>query len=295
MKHGQELRELSVAGTLLLVATVAACTSSGGSQPAGAGSSVTSRVSLTVDGTQRAYRLFQPSLPTGSRAPLLIVLHGYGDTAESMETTSQFDALATTDHFVVVYPEGLGGSWNAGSCCGSSQANGVDDVAFIKQVIDSLGSKGAIDVNRVFVTGFSNGAAMTHRLGCELADHIVAIASVAGALLTNSCNPGRPISVLEVHGTADTEAPYDGGTDLAGRQFPAITAVMSQWARLDGCTGDPTISQSGRMTKTTLWTQCNASTIVRLDTVVGGSHSWFTEPKDPANTVWAFFSGLKHQ
>ena len=70
---------------------------------------------------------------------MLIVLHGDGDTAESMETSSQFDALATTDHFVVVYPEGLGGSWNVGSCCGSSQPNGVNDVAFIKQVVDSMG------------------------------------------------------------------------------------------------------------------------------------------------------------
>jgi polyhydroxybutyrate depolymerase len=98
-----------------------------------------------------------------------------------------------------------------------SDRAGVDDVAFINSVIDDVSGQDAVDPGRVYATGISNGAFMAQRLGCDLADRIVAIAPVAGTLGAGvSCQPDQPVSVLEMHGTSDPLVPYAGGT-MTGR------------------------------------------------------------------------------
>ncbi|TMF46396.1 MAG: hypothetical protein E6I24_08390 [Chloroflexi bacterium] len=125
------------------------------------------RGALTVDGVERSYRLFRPSLAAGMKVPLVIVLHEYGTTGEDMSALSLYDQQATKSQFITVYPDGIGGSWNAGACCTPATTRGIDDVKFIGLLIDRVASQEPIDASRVFVVGFSNGAAMTYRLACR--------------------------------------------------------------------------------------------------------------------------------
>jgi polyhydroxybutyrate depolymerase len=174
----------------------------------------------------------------------------------------------------------------------------ADDVAFISRLIDRLTTDLPIDKSRIFIAGVSGGAFMAYRLACELADRIAGMASVAGAMLVDSCHPTRPVSILEMHGTDDSNVPYDGGAVFNGAASPSVDAVMQSWATLDGCAGNPSQSQNG-ITKTSAWRGCKAGTTVRLDTVVGGHHTWFGSTIDPvpgepnANaTIWSFFSSV---
>jgi polyhydroxybutyrate depolymerase len=198
---------------------------------------------------------------------------------------TNFSELAEKSGFMVAYPQGISNSWNAGTCCGH-QSN--DDVAFIKALIDKLVSTARVNPKRVFATGMSNGGAMSHRLGCELSDQLTAVASVSGFLVTESCHPSRPISVLEIHGTDDRLVPYEGGAVQGLTTFPPTMSVMKQWASLDGCGATPATRQSAPAT-TYSWTSCRDNTNVVLYAIAGGGHQWFHEP-DATQVAWEFFS-----
>jgi len=247
---------------------------------------------IAVGGVPRTYVAFKPPyLSAAQAAPLVIALHGYTVDAGWMESTTRYDELAKTAGFVVVYPQGIGNSWNAGACCGQ---NNYDDVAFMRALITHLMSSANIDPKRVFVAGMSNGGMMAQRLACELSDRITAVASVSGSLMTDSCHPSRAISVMEMHGTADSIVPYNGGPKGGLGKIPPTLSVMKQWAGLDGCAPTPVMTQSGIMT-TSQWTGCRDGSSVVLDAIVGENHTWFNaqsmqgEP-EATQVTWDFFS-----
>ncbi|MEA2629191.1 MAG: polyhydroxybutyrate depolymerase, partial [Chloroflexota bacterium] len=133
---------------------------------------------MTSGGVLRRYTVFRPlSLDPAQPAALVVAIHGYTSSAAEMETSTHFDDQAAQDKFIVVYPEGINNSWNAGRCCGQ---NGYDDVAFIGELIDRMVSSSHVDAKRVFVTGLSNGGLMAQRLACDLSDRVTAVASVSG-------------------------------------------------------------------------------------------------------------------
>jgi polyhydroxybutyrate depolymerase len=245
---------------------------------------------LMVDAQPRNYLLFRPATAK-DRVPLVIALHGSGSghDARALENRTQYDALAMQQKFVVVYPEGVNISWNAGVCCGGSDS----DVTFIKDLIAKLVGDGSVDSKRVFAVGVSNGAMMAQRLGCELAGQIAAIASVSGTLGIDSCSPSRAISILEIHGTADAIIPYEGGS---GSEL-SIMAVMQGWATRDDCPASA-VETEGGITKTYTWAPCREQSTVVLDAIVGAGHNWFGPgmlpdklPGEPSATqvTWSFF------
>ena len=249
-------------------------------------------------GQARIYTVLRPSsLDPARRAPLVVALHGYTQDSLGLEAMTNFDGEARRAGFVVVYPQGIDDSWNAGTCCGTAQSQKIDDVGFIRVLIDRLVKAGGIDPKRVFVAGLSNGAAMAQRLACALSDRIDAIASVSGALLVSRCKPVRPISVLEMHGTGDAIVPFGGGSYPGLGYFPPAMSTMRRWASLDHCAVTPTVSQV-QITKTSTWIGCRDHSRVVLQAIAGAGHGWFGDagalPDEPDATqaIWAFFSGL---
>jgi polyhydroxybutyrate depolymerase len=199
-----------------------------------------------------------------------------------MAVISRLDDQAAASGFAVVYPDPVRGCWNAGFCCGTA-----DDVRFIKGLVERLSTEIRVDKSKVFAAGYSDGGAMAYRLACELSDRFTAIASVAGRLDLQSCHPARPVSILEMHGTADTIVAYARGAD-----------AVQQWVALDGCSGDPRQTVDG-ITKTSTWSNCRGGTVVRFDTVEQGHHTWFGSTVDPVPgepnssvAAWDFFSHL---
>ncbi|NOZ13702.1 MAG: hypothetical protein GXO69_08670 [Acidobacteria bacterium] len=180
---------------------------------------------VTVDNRERRYALYVPELPDTSSYPMVLELHGGGVYIEDMTGKSGHKTpyklwmnLADNEKFIVVYPEGLDGSYNAptwndcrGNCTVSSTA---DDVSFISTIIDKLSQLYRIDSNRIYASGTSNGGLMALRLAVELPNKIAAVAAVAAAMPDQSkCGPpGSPVPVLFMNGTADRHLPYSGGT-----------------------------------------------------------------------------------
>src|SRR5256886_1153719 len=135
-------------GILAAVAiSTAACGGSSATSPAHASPNriQVQQGSMTVDGLVRSYTLVSPLIRhPGQLIPLVVAIHGYTVDSTWMEKTTQFDELAKSARFIVVYPQGLNNSWNAGSCCGDS-TNAM--FAFIAELRDQQWAEA--QVNRV--------------------------------------------------------------------------------------------------------------------------------------------------
>ncbi|MCA1676029.1 MAG: polyhydroxybutyrate depolymerase [Actinobacteria bacterium] len=292
-------RSLLVSVALVLLA---ACGGSDQSAPDPPPGPPIQRRRLDVGGLQRTYRLFMPSTLDRSRAaPLVLVLGGVGNSVEGMVQATQFDRMAQTGDFLVAYPEGINETWNAGYCCLARETTGPDDVAFLTRLIDDVQANNKVDPDGVFVVGVSVGGMMAYRMGCELADRIAGVGSVAGAMILDECRPSRPVSVIEIHGTADGLVPYEGGRTAGGatQPSPPTTAVVGRWAELNRCPTPGASHTEGAVTTLT-WSGCAAGTSVKLVTIAGGGHTWFASDLGPGvagavdatGSIWAFLSGL---
>jgi polyhydroxybutyrate depolymerase len=287
---GRNQGMLSKGGLNLVIAAVllGACASSTGAAPSPTPSGA-QRETLKVGGQERNYYVLRPT-NRKERLPLVLALHGYTQPPQGLEFESKLDDEAAAAGFVVVYPEGIGRSWNASDSGGDAHLQNVDDVGFIRQLIDLMVSTAQIDPKRVFVTGISSGGEMSHRLACELSDRVAAVASVSGDLGIAACNPARPVSVLEIHGTADPFVPIEGDPS---QNLPPTMSTMRRWAQIDGCASDSTVNESG-ITKTTTWGGCRSGTTVVLVAITGADHTFWLEhnPGQPDinKLIWDFFS-----
>ena len=244
---------------------------------------------VTIDGETRAFRVYRPSA-LSAPVPLVVVLHGWGFTAEQIERDYGWNALAEKDGFVVVYPEGIGQSWNAaGDCCGPAAADRVDDVAFIRAMLARLTRDLPIDEDRIYAAGMSNGGVLAYALACRTS-RFAAIGVAAGTQV-GGCDDPRPTSVIHVHGLADTIVRYDGGPAVVPGAQP-VPRVLANWRRISSCR-DPQRSRRGPVV--TARATCADDREVTLVTIDGEGHTWpghagSTAPWDATAELWRFFS-----
>jgi polyhydroxybutyrate depolymerase len=180
-------------------------------------------------------------------------------------------------------PNGYQSSWNGGTCCGAASNEQLDDVALIRAIFDEVSSHVNVDLRRVYATGLSNGGFLSYRLGCEAADLFAAIAPGAGSVGTNdnawgttttsdftSCDPSQPISVLDIHGTADGLVPYS-------YQAPSLDIFVAA----DGCdstTVPAPAPPSGGDTTCLTYEGCPTGIEITACSIDGGGHCWFGSP-----------------
>jgi len=253
-------------------------------------------VTMQSGGRSRSYIQHVPSgLAAGAPLAVVIDLHGAGGNGKQQQGLSGFNALADQEKFLAVFPDGVDGYWNVDdTCCGTAGKQKVDDVGFLKAIITQLSAETCIDNQRIYVSGFSNGGGLAHRMGCEAADVVAAIAPNATDLRTDPCNPARPISMMEVKGLADSLEPYDGGlVGPAGGQYVAVGAKASQklWADIDHCTGTATTSDQYCAN----YTQCADGVEVDLCSLPNTDHSTYGNSLgfNVASVIWKMFKRQK--
>jgi polyhydroxybutyrate depolymerase len=264
--------------------------------------------SIFSGGQWREYRLYKPALYNGTKAvPLVLNLHGYSSNSFEQEFYADFKGLADTANFLVLLPNGTIDNqgerfWNV-----FNNPSAVDDVAFMGQLLDSIEAQYNIDKNRIYSTGMSNGGFMSYALACELNDRITAIASVTGSMTQsnlNACVPGRPVPVMQIHGTADDVVSYTGNNFLG---FVAIPTLVNKWVTLNGCNTTP-IQENVPDINTTdnctaerfLYTGGFRGATVEHYKVNGGGHTWpgtafsfigvTNGDFKASNEIWRFFN-----
>ncbi|MEV6342878.1 PHB depolymerase family esterase [Actinoplanes sp. NPDC051851] len=270
---------------------------------------------MRVGTLDRTYRIYRPaSLREG--APMVVVLHGAVGSGRQAEQSYGFDALADRDGFLVVYPDGVGRTWNVSTdCCGAAARDQVDDVGFIKQLVTAEIGDAGIDPSKVYAAGISNGAMLAYRLACETT-LFAAIAPVSGTMI-NACPSPAPVSIIHIHGTADRTIPYGGGPGKRDNEGdgrlpvkidgPPVPDLITTWRKTDDCAA-PASTVSGVVT--TSVARCAGGRVVELITVDGAGHQWPGAPGpgklassllnldqpstalDATTTIWSFFASL---
>lgn len=284
--------------------------------------SQSTREQIRVEDRTREYWLHVPraTAPAGGY-PLVFVFHGGGGTARQIERETRFTALADRDTFVVVYPQGVGNQWNDGRTVRNSRAHEehVDEVAFVRVMLDSISRHTRIDATRVFATGMSNGGFISNFLGAHLGDRLAAIAPVAGGIgqeVASTLRPAHPLSVLILQGTDDPLVPYGGGGVFKGRRGTTISSdsVVSIWRRANGLTSDAQREwlpdrdpKDGCRVQVERWADSGAAPTVIRYRLVGAGHTWpsgsqylpraligrMCKDIDASTTIWAFFRGIR--
>jgi polyhydroxybutyrate depolymerase len=266
---------------------------------------------LEWGGCERTYGVHSGLARDGAPRPAVLVLHGGGTNAELAERMSGMSEKADAEGFIAVYPNGSGLrpnanlTWNAGHCCGFAHRQGINDSSFLSELIRVLPERHGADPERIYVTGFSNGAMMAHRLACEAAASVAAMAGVAGTAPLAGLSPARPVAVLMFHGTEDRHALYAGGSgenSLYPRIDPPVHEMALYWARANGCTAIPETDERGRVLRET-WSGGREGSEVTLYTIRGQGHAWpggrpgirygnIDEPCaeiSATDTMWKFF------
>lgn len=234
---------------------------------------------------------YDPATP----APLVILLHGYGASGGLEDVYLELSGAALERGAVFAAPTGTTDSlgrpfWNATDACCNFDGTDVDDLGYLIGLREEIGETIKLDPKRIYFVGHSNGGFMSHQVACEHADAVAAIVVLAGALTndTTSCDPSEPVSVLQIHGTADDTILYDGGTNVGdfsttvtdGPPYPGAVATVTRWAEVDGCSATPDagapidldVTLDGAETNVDDYPGCDAGTGVELWTIQGGSH-----------------------
>ncbi|TGE21044.1 extracellular catalytic domain type 1 short-chain-length polyhydroxyalkanoate depolymerase [Hymenobacter metallicola] len=237
---------------------------------------------IVSGGITRDYRLYVPAgYSPGKAVPLLFNLHGYGSNNLEQEFYGDFRPIADTANFLIVHPNGTldaSGSrfWNTFVAPG---AGGVDDVAFLSELLTALQSRYTIDPDRVYSTGMSNGGFMSYELACKLSNRVAAIGSVTGSIVQSrlsACTPQHPVPVMEIHGTADNTVPYNGNI-----LFAPIPTVVDYWVRFNGCSPTPTVTNvpntsttDGSTAERYVYSGGRNGSVVEHYKIIDGGHTW---------------------
>jgi polyhydroxybutyrate depolymerase len=265
---------------LLSVSVLAVCLVGCAGRPVSAASSRDEPGKLQFGGLTRTYRVH---VPPGPPLGLVLNLHGGGGTGAGQQNLTDFDAVADANNLLVVYPDGYDKSWADGRGASPADRRHVDDVGFLVGLVGKLANDFGVAPGHVFATGMSNGGFMSNKLACDRAEVFAAIAPVAGTLGAGvACNPSRPVSVLEAHGTADPLVPFNGGK-VRGRgglsRSISAASMVNKWRTANGCQGDPSANALPNVGDGTVVhrfdsTACASSTEVVFYQIDNGGHTW---------------------
>jgi poly(3-hydroxybutyrate) depolymerase len=245
------------------------------------------RLTVEVGGRQRAFLLHAPPGWTGAEpVPLVVAMHFYPGSGERLRAMIEMDAKADEHGFLVAYPDGAAGGFNALICCGAE-----DDVAFQKALTGKLITDWRVDADRVYATGISNGADMSFRAAIEATGVFAAIGAVSGGYggpKTEAAGfvPTEPVSVMSIVGTAD-------------RYYDIFDAGLTKWRERLACeprpvppTGDDKVKRSSA--------RCADGSDVEVYVVTDMGHSWpgaksgeLAAPDAPivaTDLLWDFFA-----
>lgn len=228
---------------------------------------------VSHQGLARSYVVIRPQGLTGPR-PVLMLLHGNEGNPQAMANIADISALVATEQVIAVLPEAQDGEWAEDP----ADTRGIDDIGLLDRVLGQLQRNGTVDASRVYLSGFSNGGAMTQRYACANPAGFAAygvVAAVLRPLVAASCNTAVARPIVYMLGTADPLVPYEGIEGVASAEDAA-----NFWATAQGCTGSERQALPNRapldLTTTELqrFTGCREGSEVRLYTIERGGHAW---------------------
>ena len=255
----------------------------------------TNSQSIVHDGINREYVLYIPSSYDGtSPVPLMLNFHGFGGNASEYMDYADMRAVAESDTFILVYPQGScsnGSShWNPCPADGDNKSD-ADDFGFVQAMLNEISSQYNVDIERIYAAGYSNGGMMAYGLANYKSDLIAAVASVSGTMLDCTGPTSHPMPVIHLQGTSDGIISYNGNSYYSSAQ-----SVLDHWIDFNNTTTTPTVrsDNNGGMTiEHHVYDQGDSNVSVEHYKYIGGAHVWFSvtyRGQNTAELIWNFVS-----
>jgi polyhydroxybutyrate depolymerase len=231
-------------------------------------------VRMKLGGLERGYLLLPAiGLRAGAPSALLVVLHQDVGSARAVAQGLGLDPLRRQG-VALAYPAGVGGSWNAGTCCGAAKVAGVDDVAFVDAVFEDVGRRLKIDPRRRGLLGYSGGGMLTYRVLCQGHPDLAVAVEVSGSLEA-VCPPDVTLpDMLSIHGALDGTVGLSKPIHVTHlRMTPrTVLSTLSTMTWLAGC-GNRTNSDLDGV-RHLHWSSCRGGSSLDVEIVAGAGHGW---------------------
>lgn len=254
--------------------------------------------------------------PPSGGYPVVFMLHGTSGDKNVFYNAKGWKELGQEENFITVFPSSL--RWcffkdgepveNTRFVCGSvldsicveDIPDLIDDVAFLKKIVEVMADTLPVNHAKVFINGFSNGSCMSHKMAMDAGDVFAAAAgSSSGLHELDSITPLKRIPFWYMLGTKDdryftpvapTELPYGGDSILLYLNKQLNRALVCQ-----GLTQNFTKVETA-INKTYIWKECRPGEVCApyIFTINKGQPHQFPNgnnyPVDAPRLFWEFFN-----
>ena len=223
----------------------------------------------------RAYHVKEPDDWDGvTPLPVLLHFHGWQRTGALPVKHARISGATRRRGVLLLAPNGRNRTWDFWD-------DSSDDVAFAAAVIEDAAKRYPIDRTRIYVSGYSYGAAMAWRYVCENGDGVAALLAVSGSIGQSENCPQGPQQVRQVYGLADNVMPFPMGPG------GDTTYPVALWRRQFGCGQGESAGTWQAVSflafQRTVWADCTDGGPVTLDVHPGGHfipHGWIARQLD---------------
>lgn len=151
-----------------------------------------------------------------SPLPVLVHFHGFREQALEVIGREGMRDLADRLGVLLVVPQGEGQTWSHPG----SPASLRDEFAFVEAMLADLRQRFKLDEDRIWASGFSQGASMVWALACYRGGLFRSYLPISGAFWRPEplhC-PTLPRPIRHIHGLKDVTVPLEG-RPIRGGQF----------------------------------------------------------------------------
>ncbi|MEW9918290.1 PHB depolymerase family esterase [Marimonas sp. MJW-29] len=171
----------------------------------------------------RSYHVRLPDGWDGKTAlPVLLHFHGWGRQGDLIVKHRRIAGHTRRRGVLLVAPNGLGRTWDFWRAGGR-------DVTFARAVLEDVAARFPVDPERIYVSGYSYGAAMAWRFACEAGAGVVALLAISGKLPQDADCPEAPGEVRQVYGFADDVMRFPYGPE------GDVTHPVALWREVYRC------------------------------------------------------------
>ena len=238
-------------------------------------------VNTVYQGKPRKYLLYRPKNFTGTADGVLVTCHGFGGKMENALPIYGFQAAADALNLIVISPQALPEEdtslQSTASAIGFDLTaiwgqvlyaevkayifininadfnKNVDDIGFIRELIQKNGAKYSANMNNVFIGGISMGGFMAYAYALRHGDELAGIINITGSmgLKVDTVNVTASLPILDFHSTTDGvvfyegEGKYKGDASINMKNAIPKQKVLEYWARKNGISGSPVVTNLG--------------------------------------------------
>ena len=254
------------------------------------------------------------------RVPAVMILHGAGGNGRHYLDKAGWANKAGEVGFIAIAPDGLPVRpnspesfnsnpcvWNSGQLLPRSPRARIDDLVFIRALIEEIERRANLDTNRLYLAGHSNGAGMAYRLAAEMPERFAAVAPVASQCWVLNPQPKKPLPTLFIIGTDDPLVPFNGGESTlpwGGKRYtPPVEGSLEKWARAIHCSTQPVAVTETNTVRVVEYRPETGGALFRACFIEGHGHQWpgsrqvlpmrfsgaDTSPLKATDVIWEFF------